>query len=126
MQSVCSSAVHAGIRGVSPSPPMPQSPTTKIAHIQSDGRSRARQACKISSLVGPKQASRSVQDLCAGRSKTASGRCKIALLVDARRPRVGKQGFAWLVVRGLVFAETTRSRDRGGASIGVLAPGRCS
>jgi hypothetical protein len=111
MQSVYSSAAHAGIRGVSP--PMPQSPTTKIAHIQSDGgRRRARQAGfagsvprslrwsvqggtgrskgkaspvgpKISALVGPKRPS--------GRCKTASGRCKIASLVDARRPRVGKQ-----------------------------------
>jgi len=53
----------------------------------------------------------SVQDCFAGRCKTASRR---------------QAGFAWLVVRGLVFAETTRSRDRAGASIGVLAPVRCS
>jgi len=32
MQSVYSSAAHAGIRGVSP--PMPQSPTTKIARAR--------------------------------------------------------------------------------------------
>jgi len=135
------------------SPPMPQSPTTKIAHIQSDGgRSRARQASPGRSQdlfagrskvapVGPRARLRrsvqrslrwSVQDGL-GRSKTAfgsvqdglgsvqdcfAGRCKTA----SRR----QAGFAWLVVRGLVFAETTRSRDRAGASIGVLAPVRCS
>jgi hypothetical protein len=63
MQNACSSAAHAGIRGVSPSPPMPPSPTTKIAHVQSDGRSRAREASP-------------------GRSKEASP-------VGARRLRIG-------------------------------------
>ena len=160
MQSVYSSAAHAGIRGVSPLPPMPQSPTTKFGHVQSDGRSRARQASpgrsqdlfagrsKVAPVgprarlrrsvqrrlrrVGPRSLRWSVQDGL-GRSKTAfgsvqdglgsvqdcfAGRCKTA----SRR----QAGFAWLVVRGLVFAETTRSRDRAGASIGVLAPVRCS
>jgi len=128
MQSVYSSAAHAGIRGVSP--PMPQSPTTKIAHIQSDGgRSRARQAGfagsvprslrwsvqggtgrskgkaspvgpKISALVGPRRP-RSVQN---------------GLRVGARRPRVGARLLRWSMQDGLASASRLRLAGRQGSS----------
>jgi hypothetical protein len=87
MQSVCSSAAHAGIRGVSP--PMPQSPTTKIAHIQSDGRSRARQASR--SVKGRLSPGRS-KSFAVGPKRLRVG-SKISSRVGPRRPRSVQDGF---------------------------------
>jgi len=91
MQSVYSSAAHAGIRGVSPLPPMPQSPTTKFGHVQSDGRSRARQAPPGRS-----------QDLFAGRSKVApvGPRARLRRSVQRRLRRVGPRSLRWSVQGG--------------------------
>ena len=95
MQNVYSSAAPAGIRGVSPLPPMLQSPTTKFGHVQSDGRSRARSGSEGGFAGAVRGRLRgSVQDLFAGRSKAGfAGRSKTASVgprgLGPRRPRVG-------------------------------------